>query len=445
MNHKLLNGNLKLSLILTMGLLVAGCSQNPQIDINLEAGMERLLTVDLAAGDTQESLQSRFGGARVVSFHSDEAYAVLKLDAVQLRSLRASVLAKTEPNANTYVTPETQVEALSVGKDSWMSGWSSWGSGWSTWGSGWSTWGAGGQDNLTAVPNSEIFKRIRLSEALVLAPRKGAGVKVAVIDSGIDLAHPAFNSKLAPSSDWYDFVDNDATPQEVSGTGKNNGYGHGTSVAGIVLQIAPNAQIMPLRVLSPEGKGDSDNVIAAIDWAVSHGAEVINLSIGTVYLKSLEASIDYATKSGVFVVASTGNTGNESVTYPASAMTGAGSWGEMSVSVGSTDAKDRKSSFSTYGDIEMTAIGDKVFSPAPDNRSASWSGTSMASPMVAGGFALALGERSYSSAELRKVGKAMAKSSDDLNTLNPNYKKLLGTGRLDLENFMYWVLADKVK
>jgi thermitase len=444
MNYKSFNNNLKSCFLLTMGLLVASCSQSPQIDTNL-AGMERLLTVDIAATDTQESLQSRFGGARVVSFHPSESYAILKFDALQLQSLRGAQASLTEPNSATINTPEGQVEALSVGQDSWMSGWSSWGSGWSTWGAGWSTWGSGGQDNLTAVPNSEIFKRIRLSEAFGLAPRKGSGVKVAVIDSGIDLTHPAFKAKLAPLSDWYDFVDKDATPQEVSGNGKNKGYGHGTSVAGIVLQIAPNAQIMPLRVLSPEGKGDSDNVIAAIDWAVSHGAKVINLSLGTIYAKSLESSIDSATRAGVFVVASTGNTGNESVTYPASAMTGSGSWGEMTVSVGSSDASDKKSVFSTFGDIEMTAVGDHVFSPAPDNRFASWSGTSMAAPMVSGGFALALGERNYSSAELRKVGKAMSKSSDDLNTLNPNYKKLLGTGRLDLENFMYWVLADKVK
>lgn len=445
MNNKLFNGNLKLSLILTLGLLVAGCSQNPVIDGNLVAGMERLLTVDISASISQESLQSRFGGARVVSYHPDEGYAVMKLDAVQLRSLRVADLALTEPNADTLNTPETQVEALSVGKDSWMSGWSTWGSGWSTWGSGWSTWGSGGQDNLSAVPNSEIFKRIHLSEALVLAPRKGAGVKVAVIDSGIDLSHPAFKSKFAPSSDWHDFVDNDAIPQEVSGTGKNNGYGHGTSVAGIALQIAPNAQIMPLRVLSPDGKGDTDAVIAAIDWAVLHGAKVINLSIGTVYLKTLEASINSATKAGVFVVASAGNTGDQNVTYPASAMSGSGSWGEMSVSVGSSDVQDKKSSFSTYGDIEMTAIGDHVFSPAPGNRAANWSGTSMAAPMVSGGFALALGERNYSSAELRKVGKAMAKSSDDLMFANFDYKKMLGSGRLDLENFMNWVLAAKIK
>jgi thermitase len=442
---QMLYKNRKLSLILTIGLLIAGCSQNPPIETNLAGGMERLLTVDISASDTRESLQSSFGGAEVISYHPDDLYAVLKFNSSQLRSLRATVLAQTEPNSATLNTPETQVEALSVGTDSWMSGWGAWGSGWSTWGSGWSTWGSGGQDNLNAVPNSEIFKRIRLSQALALAPRKAAGVKVAVIDSGIDLSHPVFAAKLAPSSDWFDFVDKDATPQEVVGSGPNPGFGHGTSVAGIVLQIAPNAQIMPLRVLGPDGKGDSDNVIAAIDWAVAHGAKVINLSIGTVYLKSLEMSINSATKAGVFVVASAGNTGDQIVTYPASGMSVAGSWGEMSVSVGSSDVQDKKSTFSTYGDIEMTAIGDHVFSPAPGNRAANWSGTSMAAPMVAGGFALAIGERNFTAAELRKVGKAMYLSADDLNISNANYQNMLGSGRLNLEQFMRLVLAPKIK
>jgi subtilisin family serine protease len=438
------NSNLKLSLILTIGLMIAGCSQIPQIDTNL-AGMEHLLTVDISSSDSRESLETRYGGARVVSYHPDDAYAILKLDAVQLRSLQAADLAATEPNADTINTPEGQVEALSVGKDSWMSGWSSWGSGWSTWGSGWSTWCTGGQDDLNNVPNADIFNRIRLSEALGLAPRKGTGVKVAVIDSGIDLNHPVFQSNLAPLSDWYDFVDNDSMPQEVSGSGSNKGYGHGTSVAGIVLQIAPKAQIMPLRVLNSDGKGDTDNVISAIDWAVTHGAKVINLSLGTVYLKSLEKIIDTATKAGVFVVASSGNSNNQSVTYPASAMDISGSWGEMSVSVGSSDTQDKKSSFSTYGSIEMTAIGDKVFSPAPGNRAAKWSGTSMAAPMVSGGFALALGERKYSAAELRKIGKAMYLSTDDIEPNNPSFINQLGDGRLDLENFLNWALASKIK
>ena len=65
--------------------------------------------------------------------------------------------------------------------------------------------------------------------------------------------------------------------------------------------------------------------------------------------------------------------------------------------------------------------------------------------MVSGGFALALGERNFSSADLRKIGKAMSKSSDDISPNNPNYKKLLGAGRLDLEGFLNWALASKIK
>jgi hypothetical protein len=69
----------------------------------------------------------------------------------------------------------------------------------------------------------------------------------------------------------------------------------------------------------------------------------------------------------------------------------------------------------------------------------------MAAPMVSGGFALALAERDYSSADLRKIGKAMAKSSDDLTANNKDFKKLLGAGRLDLESFLNWALASKIK
>jgi thermitase len=436
----------KLPLILAIGSILASCSQTPAIQTSQAGDVERLLTVDITGNDSREALETRFGGVKVISYHPENAYAVLALNGEQVSSLRKTQLDASDPNKKALSTPEGQAQAASFGLGaSWMSGWSTWGVGWSAYGAGWSAYGAGGQSNLSAVPNSEIFKRIHLEQALNLAPHQGAGVKIAVIDSGIDLSHPVFQANLVPLADRWDFIDNDAVPQEVQGTGSNAGFGHGTSVAGIALQIAPKASIMPLRVLGPDGKGDTDKVIAAIDWAVAHGAQVINLSLGSVYLKSLEMSIDSATKAGVFVVASAGNTGDQNVTYPASAMTASGSWGEMSVSVGSSDVGDVKSGFSTCGSIEMTAVGDRVFSPAPGNRAAIWSGTSMAAPMVSGGFALALGERGFSSADLRKIGKAMSKSSDDLSLNNPNYKKLLGDGRLDLENFMNWALASKIK
>jgi thermitase len=201
---------------------------------------------------------------------------------------------------------------------------------------------------------------------------------------------------------------------------------------------------MPLRVLDASGEGDTADVIAAIDYAVAHGAKVINLSLGTDYDKSLDNTIKSATKAGVFVIASSGNTGDGNITYPASDALVKGSWGEMTLGIGSSDLNDKKSSFSTYGDsLEMTAIGEKISSPAPGGLMGVWNGTSMAAPMVSAGFALALGERAYKDA--RSVGKAMSSSSDTTNALNPNYYNQLGYGRLNLERFLSTVLAPSFK
>jgi thermitase len=242
---------------------------------------------------------------------------------------------------------------------------------------------------------------------------------------------------LVAGDQMWDFVDNDAVPQEVYVTSTSKGYGHGTSVAGIVAQVAPNAKIMPLRVLGPDGVGNTDAVVLAIDWAVSHGATVINLSLGTKYLASLSSEIDWATWEGVFVVCATGNTGDANVTFPASSSTYQGYSGDMTVGVGSSNLSDVKSSFSTYGNVEMTAIGENVFTPAPGNRIARWNGTSMASPMVAGGFALALAERWYSWDSHLTLGTSMSSSADNIDKSNSkSLKGYLGFGRLNLERFL---------
>jgi thermitase len=275
-----------------------------------------------------------------------------------------------------------------------------------------------------------------LTKATRLAPKAGQGVVVAVIDTGVDLTHPAFQNVLTPSSTWWDWVAGDAKPQEEAGGGS---YGHGTSVAGIVLQVAPNAKIMPLRVLGPDGSGETANVIAAMDWAVAKGARIINLSLGTTKDKALTRAIDNATRRGVFVISSAGNTGDQNVTYPASESMAYGTIGDLAVGVGSSDLNDKKSRFSTFGwnKIEIVAVGENVSSPAPGGKMAAWSGTSMAAPMVSGGFALALAERNFS--DLRSLGEEMAWESDDLTVSDPTYGVYLG-GRLNLEQFLKTVL-----
>lgn len=411
--------------------LLIGCAQLPAIATDTS----RLMTVNIQAGDTAENLASKYD-ARVLTFHPQTGDAVLSLSSARAGRLSREAYDATDPNENTIQAQE-ETEAASSTQSNM--------GGWSTWGSGWSVYGSGQPSDLSGSPstgpNAAIWSKIRLSQGLNLARKGGAGMIVAVIDTGIDLAHPAFAGRLVEGDQMWDFVGKDAVPQEVYLDNKSKGYGHGTSVAGIVVQVAPNIKIMPLRVLGPDGAGDTDAVIAAMDWAVEHGAKVINLSLGTKFLTSLDSEINWVTQQGVVVVSSTGNTGDTNVTFPASSSVYQDAWGDMTVGVASSNLNDTKSSFSTYGDIEMTAIGENVFAPAPGNRVAKWNGTSMAAPMVAGGFALALAEHRYSRKSLLTLGRTMSGTADNIDKLNStNLKGSLGFGRLNLERFLQTAL-----
>jgi thermitase len=421
---------LRLVLIGVPAMLI-GCAQLPVIDTTTS----RLMTVNIQPGETADAIAAKYD-ARVLTFHAQTGEAVLSLSSARAARLSRDAYEATDPNENTI---QAQLDTTASATQSNMGGWS-------TWGAGWSVYGAGQTSDLTGSPltgpNAAIWSKIRLSQGLSKARRAGGGMTVAVIDTGIDLAHPAFAGRLVSSDRMWDFVGNDAVPQEVYVNSTSKGYGHGTSVAGIVAQVAPNVKIMPLRVLGPDGSGNTDAVIAAIDWAVAHGANVINLSLGTKYLSSLDSEINWATWRGVLMVSSTGNSGDTNVTFPASSSEYQDSWGDLTIGVGSTNLNDVKSAFSTYGDVEMTAIGENVMTPAPGNRVAKWSGTSMASPMVAGGLALALAERWYPRNSLLSLGKIMASTADDIDQFNPlGMRGHLGYGRLNLERFMQSALA----
>jgi thermitase len=427
---KLLSRVLNVALIGLPAMLI-GCAQLPVIDTTTS----RLMTVNIQAGDSAENLASKYD-AKVLTFHPETGEAILVLSQDRAARLSREAFDATDPNENTIQAQE-DTEAASTQSNM---------GGWSTWGAGWSVYGAGQTSDLTSSPstgpNAAIWSKIRLSQGLSKARKAGGGMTVAVIDTGIDLAHPAFAGRLVSSDRIWDFVDNDGVPQEVYVNNSSKGYGHGTSVAGIVAQVAPNVKIMPLRVLGSDGTGDTDAVIAAINWAVAHGANVINLSLGTKYLSSLDSEINWATWKGVLMVSSAGNSGDTNVTFPASSSEYQDSWGDLTIGVGSSNLNDVKSSFSTYGDVEMTAIGENVVTPAPGNRVAKWSGTSMAAPMVAGGLALALAERWYPRNSLLSLGKTMSSTADDIDKFNSkNLKGSLGWGRLNLERFMQFALA----
>jgi subtilisin family serine protease len=244
----------------------------------------------------------------------------------------------------------------------------------------------------------------------------GAGVRVAVLDTGVDATHPALAGKVLPG---YDFVDRDTDASEVGSTA-DPGFGHGTHVAGLVILTAPDARIMPLRVLNPQGQGDiwmlAEAILYAVDPdgnpATNDGAQVVNMSLGTIdKAEVLETVMKLATCAkpdaatpaddftdpgfdgdkqrcrsfnGAVLVAAAGNGGSRSQKqYPAAADL----YGLLPM--GATRSGDFLAGFSNSGSwVNAAAPGDGVTSTMPGGTYATWSGTSMAAPFAAGTAAL---------------------------------------------------------
>jgi subtilisin family serine protease len=208
-----------------------------------------------------------------------------------------------------------------------------------------------------------------------------SAVILAIIDSGVDEGNPDLASKLTAG---YDFVENDTDPHDENGHGtvvagiaaanSNNGYG----VAG----VSWGAQIMPVRVLDAYGNGSYANAAAGILWATNHGARVINLSLGgSNYSQVLADAVSYAVEQGVVVVAASGNSGSNKILYPA-ALPGV-------IAVGATNSANQLASFSNTGaEMDVVAPGVSIFGLRGSNGYTYSSGTSDASPQVAGYAAL---------------------------------------------------------
>ena len=393
-----------------------------------------VVTVRIGAGDTQDSLLQKYGGS-LLSWYPEQGIAHLKLSTVEHDALMSRGVSLQSTTNGTLTIPDTQA-----------GGYNSWAGGWNSWAGGWNSWVGGSKLPSSPSDNNKEFMQIRLPQAHAIARKFGEGVKVAVVDTGVDTAHPGLTGSLVPSTEWRDFIDNDNNPMEPSGGGA---YGHGTAVAGLILQVAPKAKILPIRVLDQNGRGDLDDVIQAINHAVNSGAQVINLSLGALeWYTPLVDAIGYANSRGVWVVASAGNQGQKNViTYP-------GRWGwwlANVIGVGSVDNDDMLSSFSSYGgDVFSWAPGSNLTSFYPGSRSAKVRGTSFAAPLVAGALALAHGETSNNT--VRRYLKDYFINSLEKQSfwyrhyrLNPGWCSVLdfagkvwchGAGRLDVERFL---------
>lgn len=261
----------------------------------------------------------------------------------------------------------------------------------------------------------------------------GQGVVVAVIDTGLDVNHPLIAGRVAPGG--YDFVSNDADPADV-GNGIDDdrdglvdeGVGHGTFVASLVLAVAPDARILPLRALDSDNGGTASSVGLAIGYAVSHGAKVINLSAGVAQeLNFIKQAVANARQAGVIVVASGGNRQIQSVDFPAKQ--------SDAVAVAAVGATDAKAFFSSYGSaIDLSAPGIDLIGAHPGSlsRTARWSGTSFSTALVAGAAALLSADVQPLPPPGDVVGR-LGDTASSLDAANPTLPGMLGRGLVDLD------------
>jgi subtilisin family serine protease len=214
---------------------------------------------------------------------------------------------------------------------------------------------------------------------------RGKGATVVVVDTGIDGGHPDLKANL-----------NMAFSRDFTGQGVFDGNGHGTHCSGIVcadnqgfgtLGVAPDSTVINCKGLSNQGSGRGDQLANGIRYAADiPGHKVFSLSFGSSGEdRQISAAIRYAISKGHWVFAAAGNEGPGSINWP-------GALPEV-VCVASTDPNGKASSFSSGNDqVDVGWGGSKILSTIPGNRYAEYSGTSMATPGVAGVAALAVGE-----------------------------------------------------
>lgn len=277
-----------------------------------------------------------------------------------------------------------------------------------------------GAESTKTTQSQWGLEKIHVSEAWKLAGNQGSKkIVVALIDTGVDSNHPDLKGNIV---EGYDFTTNTTNSMDKNG--------HGTHCAGVigatgnsangVFGVSPNVSIMPLKFLSPTGAGSLYIGIQAIDYAIQKKVDIISASWGAqigdpVLAQELKNAGERADKAGVILVAAAGNLNrdNDQVDYlPGNANTAS------TVSVAATDPMDRKIKISNYGSqfVHLAAPGESILSTFLKNKYKPLTGTSMATPMVAGLLALLKAQNpELSGAELRNI---LQKTGDSIDMQN---------------------------
>jgi subtilisin family serine protease/PKD repeat protein len=316
----------------------------------------------------------------------------------------------------------------------------------------------------TLTPNDPLYSKQwshRITEAAKAWDTEtgDAAAVICIIDTGIDMNHEDLKSNIHPKA--YDFVDIDTElyrsygyqliageDYTVPDADPNDYNGHGTHVSGIaaasgnngsgVAGVCHTCSILPVRagfsILSggyERGILTHENIANAIIYAADNGATVINMSFGGGGSLLMKEAIDYAHSKGVLLIAAAGNSGSNSISYPAGY--------DNVIAVASSDENDGRSYFSTYGNwVDVTAPGGTILSTIPKTGGSnsnpsgysSLSGTSMASPYVAGLAGLLKAKNPNYSRE--DIVALIQNTCDNIDAVNPSYKSMLGSGRINV-------------
>ncbi|MBI3664389.1 MAG: S8 family serine peptidase [Acidobacteria bacterium] len=313
----------------------------------------------------------------------------------------------------------------------------------------------------------------------------GAGVVIAIVDTGVDPRHPVLAGVLVPGYDFTRNVEGSAseladldqstaaileqsttaileqsttailegarvvqlnqstaaileqsTAAILEGTPLPAYFGHGTMVAGLVHLVAPGAKIMPLKAFRADGTASTANIVRAIYYAADHGAKVINMSFSIPeFSDEVMRAINYASRKNVICIASVGNEASRDLRYPAAL-------GNV-IGVGSTTMSDQPSVFTNLGAdmVSLAAPGEALVTAYPGGHYAAVWGTSFSAALVSGGAAVLVDgvkkEEMSISIEQADARRAFGRSVP-LNTLD------LGEGRLDLNKAVHYIREIKL-
>jgi subtilisin family serine protease len=246
----------------------------------------------------------------------------------------------------------------------------------------------------------------------------GSGITIAILDSGVDSAHPDLKANLVPG---WNMVENNSNTSDVNG--------HGSKVAGAAAMVANNgngsagvawgARIMPVRISNADGYAYWSTVAQGINWAADKGAKVANVSFNGVSGSStVKSAADYMRSKGGVVVASAGNTSGFQ-SYPAS---------DSILVAAATDSGDNRTSWSSYGAyVDVAAPGASIYSTVNGGGYANVSGTSFSSPITAATVALMMSANpKLSPADVNKIITSTA-----LDRGTAGFDQYYGHGRID--------------